>query len=63
MDMAAWKEADDMSQIVDELFVEMHYEHASLKGVYNWKSNHTREDAHALLEQLRYKGFFVHAWP
>ncbi|KAH7442080.1 hypothetical protein KP509_03G069400 [Ceratopteris richardii] len=59
-----WMQDPDMSSIVDELFVEVHYDHPSMRG-YHWArfSPTTREQALTLLADLRFHGFFVHAWP
>lgn len=59
-----WMEDADMAAIVDELFVEVHYDDASMHG-YHWArfAPTTRQQAHSLLAQLRLHGFFAHAWP
>lgn len=59
-----WMQDADMASIVDELFVEVHYDHPSMRG-YHWArfAPVTREEARALLAELRWRGFFAHAWP
>ncbi|MCO5576125.1 hypothetical protein L7F22_029933 [Adiantum nelumboides] len=59
-----WMQTPDMAHIVDELFVEVHYDHPSMRG-YHWArfSPTKREDALTLLANLRLHGFFAHAWP
>lgn len=60
--VTVWMEDPDMPQIIDELFLEVHYQHPSME-YFQWTQGHTREEATRLYLQLRYKGFFVHAWP
>ncbi|KAH7427982.1 hypothetical protein KP509_10G070000 [Ceratopteris richardii] len=62
--LKAWMEDPDMPLIVDELFVEVHYAHPSMRA-FGWDefSPITRQDARRLLGDLRWKGFYVHAWP
>eukprot|EP00249_Psilotum_nudum_P036393 c7041_g1_i2 orf=444-944(-) len=59
-----WIEDPDMPHIVDELFVEVHYAHPSMSA-FDWNNfmPTTREDAKRLLADLRWRGFYVHAWP
>lgn len=58
-----WLNDPEMAQIIDELFVEIHYKHPSMLD-YHWgQFTHTREEATQLMAELRAKGFFVHAWP
>lgn len=59
-----WMEDPDMAGIVDELFVEVHYDHQSMWG-YHWArfAPTTREEAKTLLAELRWHGFFAHPWP
>lgn len=58
-----WLNDSDMSEIIDELFVEIHYHHASMSA-YHWdKFEHSREEATQLIAGLRSKGYFIHAWP
>ncbi|KAH7444426.1 hypothetical protein KP509_02G077900 [Ceratopteris richardii] len=59
-----WMADSEMAAIVDELFVEVHYDHPSMRG-YHWArfSPTKRESALALLAELRLHGFFAHAWP
>eukprot|EP00897_Mesotaenium_endlicherianum_P002054 jgi/Mesen1/1877/ME000143S00925 len=60
-----WAENPQMGELVDELFVEIHYKHESMFE-YGWpwtSSNHTREEATSLLHNLRANGIYAHAWP
>lgn len=59
-----WTQDPEMADIVDELFVEIHYSDFSMGG-FGWFQfkDHTREQAVHLLAGLRAKGFFAHAWP
>lgn len=58
-----WMDDPEMSEIIDELFVEIHYNHPSMAH-YGWGVfPHTRDQATHLLAGLRSKGFFVHPWP
>ncbi len=55
-----WLEDSDMVDIIDELFVEVHYYHPSVR----WDNKeHTRDQASHLFASLRAKGFYVHPWP
>lgn len=59
----AWLQDPEMPGIIDELFVEIHYKHPSMKG-FGWMAfGHTREQATELLNSLRAAGFFTHSWP
>lgn len=65
-----WLRDPEMSLIVDELFVEVHYRHPSMSP-FGWDSltmpNGTaappRESALQLFVDLRKAGFYAHAWP
>lgn len=59
-----WMEDPEMSDIVDEIFVEVHYKHSTMTQFY-WDifAPKTREDATTLFKDLRKHGFFVHSWP
>lgn len=58
-----WLNDLDMSKIIDELFVEIHYHHTSMSA-YHWdKFEHSRKEATQLMASLRSKGYFIHAWP
>ena len=59
---AEWEEDAELSRIVDELFVEVHYGHATMAG-FRWNYRKTREEANQLLQRLRERGYYVHAWP
>ncbi len=55
-----WLKDSDMIDIIDELFVEVHYYHPSVR----WDNqDHTRDQASHLFASLRAKGFYVHPWP
>lgn len=59
-----WLDDPEMVDIVDELFVEIHYDHPTMKSFwFDFFQNRTREQATHLLAGMRQKGFFVHAWP
>jgi len=62
--LTRWMADPEMAEIIDELFVEIHYSDPSMNnfGWYNF-GEHTREDATHLLAGLRSKGYFVHPWP
>eukprot|EP00250_Pteridium_aquilinum_P015430 c22573_g1_i2 orf=318-1517(+) len=62
--LKAWLEDPDMPSIVDELFLEAHYAHPSMSA-FGWDSFSpiTRQDAKHMLGDLRWKGFYAHAWP
>ena len=54
-----------MPLVVDEIFVEMHYHHATMHK-YHWTPSrfaHAREEATQFFSRLRSAGFFIHAWP
>ncbi|CAK9865933.1 unnamed protein product [Sphagnum jensenii] len=59
-----WLHDPDMPELIDELFVELHYMHPSMSG-YDWDAwaPRTRIQATHLLASMRSKGFFVHPWP
>lgn len=59
-----WMEDPEMPEIIDELFIELHYAHPSMSA-FGWNSfaSITREDAKNLLADLRWRGFYAHAWP
>lgn len=52
----------ELSGIVDELFMEIHYGDKSME-MHGWRWNETREEANRVLQRLRDKGFYTHAWP
>ncbi|XP_024367822.1 uncharacterized protein [Physcomitrium patens] len=53
----------EMANIIDELFVEIHYRHNTMLD-YHWgQFSHSREEATRLIASLRAKGYFIHAWP
>eukprot|EP00271_Cylindrocystis_brebissonii_P002316 TRINITY_DN1284_c0_g1_i1.p1 TRINITY_DN1284_c0_g1~~TRINITY_DN1284_c0_g1_i1.p1 ORF type:complete len:432 (+),score=63.33 TRINITY_DN1284_c0_g1_i1:198-1493(+) len=57
-----WAADPEMVAIVDEIFVEVHYQHPSMSA-FGWRRNtHDRETATRLLSDLRSKGLFVHFW-
>ncbi len=59
-----WLEDLQMADIVDELFVEIHFQHPSMSA-FGWDdfAPSTRDQASYLLACLRSKGFVVHPWP
>nr|ABR17281.1 unknown [Picea sitchensis] len=59
-----WLSDPEMPLIVDELFVEIHYNHPSMWD-YHWFrfGNITRQNAKELLADLRWHGFYAHFWP
>ncbi|KAL3678197.1 hypothetical protein R1sor_021153 [Riccia sorocarpa] len=58
-----WLNDGEMVQIVDEIFVEVHYNHSSMFN-FNWnKFTHERNQAKRLLANLRWKGYYIHFWP
>ena len=58
-----WIGDPEMSELVDELFVEVHYHHPSMAGFWWDQFNHTREEALQLFVDLRTAGFVAHPWP
>ncbi|GJP29752.1 hypothetical protein CLOM_g19570 [Closterium sp. NIES-68] len=61
----AWLGVPGLEQIIDELFVEVHYHHETMLDFhwYTTRFNATREEAAQLFNRLRAKGFYAHAWP
>eukprot|EP00271_Cylindrocystis_brebissonii_P016621 TRINITY_DN405_c0_g1_i1.p1 TRINITY_DN405_c0_g1~~TRINITY_DN405_c0_g1_i1.p1 ORF type:complete len:410 (+),score=40.08 TRINITY_DN405_c0_g1_i1:142-1371(+) len=58
-----WATDPEMLGIVDEVFVEVHYQHPTMTN-FNWmKFKHDRNEAAQLLNHLRSRGLFVHFWP
>lgn len=59
-----WLSDPEMPLIVDELFVEVHYNHPSMWN-YHWFrfGKITRQNAKNLLADLRWHGFYAHFWP
>eukprot|EP00270_Netrium_digitus_P004180 TRINITY_DN1509_c0_g1_i1.p1 TRINITY_DN1509_c0_g1~~TRINITY_DN1509_c0_g1_i1.p1 ORF type:complete len:247 (-),score=39.88 TRINITY_DN1509_c0_g1_i1:182-922(-) len=63
--LPVWMEDPLISELVDELFVEVHYHDASM-AAFNWSKERypqTRGEATSLLQQLRSHGFYAHSWP
>lgn len=58
-----WLLDPEMAEIIDELFVEVHYHHNSMLDFHWGLFSHSREEALRLMASLRAKGFFIHAWP
>ena len=49
--------------LIDEFFIEVHFAHASM-SVHGWDGfRTTREEARALLADLRRDGVYAHSWP
>jgi len=59
---AAWLKDNELPLIVDELFIEIHYQHPSMHG-FHWTKPPAREEAVKMLQALRNHGFYTHAWP
>lgn len=58
-----WLKDPEMAGIVDELFVEVHYNDPTMAG-FGWGGfPHTRDETAKLLNDLRAAGYYVHAWP
>ncbi|GLJ54260.1 hypothetical protein SUGI_1164040 [Cryptomeria japonica] len=59
-----WINDPQMPQIVDELFVEVHYANPTM-SIFGWDSFApiTRDHALNLLADLRWHGFYAHFWP
>eukprot|EP00246_Nothoceros_aenigmaticus_P009798 TRINITY_DN2567_c0_g2_i1.p2 TRINITY_DN2567_c0_g2~~TRINITY_DN2567_c0_g2_i1.p2 ORF type:complete len:352 (-),score=51.82 TRINITY_DN2567_c0_g2_i1:346-1401(-) len=59
-----WMNDPEMVAIVDELFVEIHYDDKSMWD-FHWRrfTPKTRIDAKKLLAELRWKGIYAHFWP
>lgn len=57
-------EQTGVAQVIDELFVEIHYQHPNM-SLYGWDAyvGHTQEDAFALLSHWRELGVYAHYWP
>ncbi|KAG6558204.1 hypothetical protein Mapa_000387 [Marchantia paleacea] len=54
-----WVKDPEMPQIIDELFVELHYWHPDNKWDFKrW----SRRDATRMLADLRFQGFYAHYW-
>jgi hypothetical protein len=61
--LVRWLNDPEMAKIVDEIFVEIHYNHESMYN-FNWhRFSHARSEAKRLLADLRWKGFYAHFWP
>ena len=61
--VSAWLEDAEMPKLVDELFVEVHYKHQSMKRFGWMKMKHARQEATDLFVDLRKAGFYCHPWP
>eukprot|EP00850_Spirogloea_muscicola_P022652 SM000305S11810 [mRNA] locus=s305:7817:10282:- [translate_table: standard] len=63
--LAQWMDMPIMADVIDELFVEVHYAEQSMAN-FGWGRptfKHTREEAVDLIHSLRQKGFYAHVWP
>lgn len=58
-----WLLDPEMPEIIDELFVEIHYHHESMLAFHWGQFTRSREEALRLIASLRAKGFFIHPWP
>ncbi|CAI5537210.1 unnamed protein product [Closterium sp. Naga37s-1] len=61
----AWLDSPLMPRVIDELFVEVHYNHPSMH-FFTWTPRnfpHSRQQAGQLLNAMRSAGYYVHAWP
>lgn len=58
-----WLLDPEMVDIIDELFVEIHYHHNTMLDFHWGQFSHSREEALRLMASLRAKGYFIHAWP
>jgi len=58
-----WINDPDMPKIIDELFVEVHYNHPSM-AMWDWGNfgDITKQNAKEMLGDLRWHGFFAHFW-
>jgi len=67
--LESWLKDPQMAEIVDKLFVEIHYNHSSSSmSEFKWNSlymalQYTHEQATHLIAALHSKNFFVHVWP
>jgi len=60
---AEWLKDPEMPYIVDDLFVELHYSHVSMKG-FGWSAfKKKRTKVVHMLSNMRRRGFYVHFWP
>jgi len=59
---AEWEKDPDLPRIVDELFIEVHYGHPSMR-TFGWTYKQSRDEADQVLLRLRKKSYYVHAWP
>lgn len=55
-----WLSNPEMPLIVDELFVEVHYNHPSM---WNYLVRSPGKMRKKLLADLRWHGFYAHFWP
>lgn len=62
--LTRWMNDPEMVAIVDELFVEIHYDEKSMWD-FHWArfAPRTRKEAKLLLAKLRWKGIYAHFWP
>lgn len=59
---AVWLEDPELPYIIDELFVEIHYQHPTMWPQF-WNRGPPREKALEMYQSLRDKGFYAHPWP
>jgi len=63
--------ADGTFELIDELFVEVHYGHKKMSRMFNWCKKlpldwwckYTRDNATDLYQSLRDAGVYAHHWP
>jgi len=61
--------ADGTASLIDEIMLEVHYNHPKMRQMFNWCRkpqfwcNHTLQDAVAIYHALRRAGVYAHHWP
>lgn len=60
--LPVWLKDKELPLIIDELFIEIHYEHPSMHG-FHWTKPPSRDTAVRMLQDLRSAGYYTHAWP
>lgn len=55
--------AHEMLELIDEVFIEMHFSHPQM-NVHGWSTfRKSRDEARELLVGLRADGVYAHSWP